>query len=159
MKTSIIIPILIFCIIVISVSILTMSFYIKEPPKVAGFSAYEKIDSIHDVQMIPGYEHVIKPTYVPEEFDIDPLIFRGKSDEHHSLHLYYGSTGDSYEEIKSTGFQITFTDRPDPLWEEHVRDNYDAYHTVDNVTVAHSPHGVFYHWQTSANKCKIQLHN
>ncbi|MCV0367564.1 MAG: hypothetical protein K5798_09935 [Nitrosopumilus sp.] len=145
MKKSLIIPILILCIVSVSVSILTTSFYIKEPSKVAGFSAYDKIDSIHDVQMIPGYEHVIEPTYVPEEFDIGPLIFRGKSDEHHSLHLYYGSTGDSYEEMKSAGFQITFTDRPDPLWEEHIGDIYENYNTVNNVTVVHMPHGVFYH--------------
>jgi hypothetical protein len=145
MKTSLLISIVILCMVVVSVSILTMSFYVKEPSKVAGFSAYDKIATIRDVQLIPGYEHVIEPSYVPEEFDIGPLIFRGKSDEHHSLHLYYGSTGDSYEEMKSAGFQITFTDRPDPLWEEHVRDNYENYHTVNNVTVAHSPHGVFYH--------------
>lgn len=144
MNASLLILALILVVTIISVSVLTMSFYTKEPPKVAGFSAYDKIDNIEDVQMIPGYEHVIEPSYVPEGFDIGPLIYRGKSDEHHSLHLFYGSTGESYEAIKSTGFQITFTDRPDPLWEENAKDRYDSYSTINNVTVAHSLYGVFY---------------
>ena len=137
MKTTELILVAILIAVIVSASVLTMSFYIKEPTKVAGFSAYEKIKSIEDVRKISGYEHVQLPSYVPEGFDFGPLIYQGKGDVHHGIHLFYGSEGESYEEMKNSGFRVTFSDYVESSWEEMAKTKYDSFSTINNKTVVY----------------------
>ncbi len=123
--------------VIIFTSVLAMSFYIKEPTRVAGFSAYEKIDNIEDVRNIPGYENAQIPSYVPEGFGFGPLIYRGIGDEHHAVHLFYGSEGESFEDMESSGFRITFSDYVTQSWEERAKTEHKLFSTVNNKTVVH----------------------
>ena len=123
--------------VIVSTSVLTMSFYIKEPAKIAGFSAYEKMESIEDVRKISGYEHAQIPSYVPEGVDIGPLIYQGIGDEHHAIHLFYGSKGESFEEIEDFGFRVTFHDIVNPSWEKIAKTENDSFNTINNKTVVY----------------------
>ena len=144
MKSRLLIPTIILTVISISVSLLMISFYMPESSKVAGFSAYDRIGSIDDAQMLSGYEHVKEPRYVPDTFDFGPQIFRGKGDMHHALTLFYSSVGDTYEDTKSSGFKITFSNHVDSTWEERLDNNNENYTELDNGILSHHRNGVVY---------------
>ena len=137
MKTANLILIAILIAVIVFASVLMMSFYIKEPAKVVGFSAYDKMESIEHVREILGYENAQIPLYVPEGFDFGPLIYRGTGDEHHAIHLFYGSAGESFEDMESFGFRITFRDYVTQSWEERAKTEHGSFSTANNKTVVH----------------------
>ena len=68
------------------------------------------------------------------------LIYRGLGDEHHAIHLFYGSKGNSFEEIRDFGFRITFHDTPEPSWEKISKTENDSFNTINNKTVVYYQH-------------------